>query len=116
VFETEVGYREGEGHINALSSHASLLYELPSMGRTRPYLAAGAGLEQYGAVLELPGSGLVTHPRITLTVNAGGGIKVPMDDTWGMRVDARWFKSSGRSASSEHWRVAHGISWGQRKR
>jgi hypothetical protein len=52
--ETEVGYREGEGHINALSSHASLLYELPSMGRTRPYLAAGAGLEQYGAVLELP--------------------------------------------------------------
>jgi hypothetical protein len=61
-------------------------------------------------------SGLVTHPRITLTVNAGGGIKVPMDDTWGMRVDARWFKSSGRSASSEHWRVAHGISWGQRKR
>jgi hypothetical protein len=50
-----------------------------------------------------------TDPRIAFEVNAGGGLKVPVDETWDMRTDARWFKSFGRHAS-EHWRVSHGIS------
>jgi hypothetical protein len=32
--EAEVGYRRGEGDINALSSSANLLYSLPRVGRT----------------------------------------------------------------------------------
>ena len=47
---------------------------------------------------------------VTFEVNAGGGLKVSVDDTWGMRTDARWFKSFGRHAS-EHWRVAQGVSF-----
>ncbi len=103
--------------MNAVSSNVSLLYALPRIGRSTPYLEAGAGLEQYGAPLVLPeGSGIATHPKTTFAVNAGGGLYVPVDDKWRMRTDARWFRALGREGSSEHWRVAHGVSFGAGKR
>jgi opacity protein-like surface antigen len=114
--ETEVGYRRGEGNINALTSSANLLYDLPPIGRVTPYLATGAGLAQYGApIVAREGSVIATEPRVALEVNAGGGLRVPVDDAWGMRTDARWFKSFGRHAS-EHWRVAQGVSFDVKRR
>lgn len=114
--EAETGYRRGEGHLNTLSSSANLLYALPRIGRTTPYLAAGAGLAQYGAPIVSPGGSVIgTEPRIAFEVNAGGGLKVPVADTWGMRTDVRWFKSFGR-AGGEHFRVAQGISFDVGKR
>jgi hypothetical protein len=114
--EAEFGYRRGEGQINALSSSASLLYDLPRLGRTRPYLAAGAGLAQYGTpIVGTGGSVIGTQPRIAFEVNAGGGLKVPIDDGLGMRTDARWFKSFGRHGT-EHWRVSQGVSFDMGKR
>ena len=113
--ETEIGYRRGEGGLNALSSSANLLYALPRIRRTTPYLATGAGLAQYGApVVSREGSVLGTEPRIAFEVNAGGGLKVPVGDGMGMRTDARWFKSFGRHAS-EHWRISQGISFDVRR-
>ena len=47
--ETDVAYRRGEGRIHALSSSASLLYFLPRVGQSTPYVAGGVGLSQYGA-------------------------------------------------------------------
>ena len=114
--ESEVGHRRGEGGLNALSSSANLLYVLPRIGRTTPYLATGAGLAQYGApIISTKGPVIGTDARIALEVNAGAGVKVPVHETWGMRTDARWFKTFGRDAS-EHWRVSHGISFDVRKR
>ena len=43
--ESEVGYRHDMA--SRLSATASLLYDLPRIGRVMPYLAAGAGLEEY---------------------------------------------------------------------
>jgi hypothetical protein len=114
--ESEVGYRRAEGRIHALSSNASLLWALPRVGRTVPYLAAGAGLRRYGApVLSLDGYPIGTQPRLTVTVNAGGGLKTRMDDKLDLRTDARWFKSFGRHGS-EHFRVAQGIAFDVGKR
>ena len=114
--EAEVGYRRGEGRLHALSSNASVLWTLPRVGATVPYLAAGVGLAEYGApIIGREGMPIATQPLVAFTVNAGGGLKVPVDDSWGMRTDARWFKSYGRHAS-EHWRVAHGISFDVAKR
>jgi hypothetical protein len=115
--ETEVAYRRGEGRIHALDLNMSMVYRLPRIGSTTPYLAGGVGLREYGAPIVLPGAGypVATQQLVTLTINAGGGIKVPVDDTWGMRTDARWFKSLGRH-SSEHFRVAQGISFDVKKR
>ena len=110
--ETDVAYRRGEGRIHALSSSASLLYSLPRVGRTTPYLAAGVGLSQYGApVFSSAGDAPIgTQSRVAMTVNAGGGLKVPMNEKLDLRTDARWFKSFGRQGS-EQFRVAQGVSF-----
>jgi hypothetical protein len=114
--ETDVAYRRGEGRIHALSSSTSLLYALPRVGQTTPYVAAGVGLAQYGApVFSSNGPPVGTESRVALTVNAGGGLKTPINSALDLRTDARWFKSFGRQGS-EQFRVAQGISFDVGKR
>ena len=114
--ETDVAYRRGEGRIHALSSSISLLYSLPRVGQSTPYVAGGVGLSQYGApVFSSNGPPLGTEPRVALTVNAGGGLKMPMNEKLDWRTDARWFKSFGLQGS-EQFRVAQGISFDVGKR
>ena len=114
--ETDVAYRRGEGGIHALSSNTSLLYSLPRVGQSTPYVAAGIGLSQYGAPVFSPsGPPIGTESRVALTVNAGGGLKMPMNEKLDLRTDARWFKSFGRQGS-EQFRVAQGISFDVGKR
>jgi hypothetical protein len=114
--ETDVAYRRGEGRINALSTSTSLLWSLPRVGRWTPYLAAGVGLSQYGVpVFSSDGAPIATQSRVAMTVNAGGGLKMPMNEKLDLRTDARWFKSFGRQGS-EHFRVAQGISFDVAKR
>jgi opacity protein-like surface antigen len=106
--ESEVGYRRDT--IGALSVSASLLYDLPSIRRVTPYLAAGIGLEQYATAFQLPGGALGAQQRTAVAVNAGGGLKVPVTDNWGIRTDARWFNGLGRDAG-EHWRIYDGVTF-----
>ena len=114
--ETDVAYRRGEGRIHALSSSTSLLYFLPRVGQSTPYVAAGVGLSQYGApVSSSNGRPIGTQPRVAMTVNAGGGLKMPMNENLALRTDARWFKSFGLQGS-EQFRVAQGISFDVGKR
>ena len=109
--ETDVAYRRGEGRIHALSSSASLLYALPRVGRSTPYVAGGVGLAEYGTpVFSSNGPPTGTQSRVALTVNAGGGLKMPMNENLDLRTDARWFKSFGRHGS-EQFRVAQGIAF-----
>ena len=106
--ESEVGYcRDTTGR---LSATASLLYDLPRIGRFMPYLAAGAGLEEYATASKLPDGALAAQPRTAFAINAGGGLKVPVDDNWGIRTDARWFNGLGRDAG-EHWRLYNGVTF-----
>jgi opacity protein-like surface antigen len=106
--ESELGYCHDM--TGRLSATASLLYDLPRIGRFRPYLAAGAGLEEYATALKLPDGALAAQPRMALAINAGGGLKVPVDDNWGIRTDARWFNGLGREAG-EHWRLYNGVTF-----
>lgn len=106
--ELEMDYRRAE--INALSSSVSLLYDLPRLGRTIPYLAGGVGVEQYGTALVLPGLGVVTQSGLAFTVNAGGGVRVPVSENWGIRTDARWSNGIGSNAP-ERWRVYNGVTF-----
>jgi hypothetical protein len=114
--ETDVAYRRGEGRIHALSTNTSLVAFLPRVGQSTPYVAAGLGLSQYGApVFSSDGPPIGTQPRVAMTVNAGGGLKMPMNDKLDLRTDVRWFKSLGRQGS-EQFRVAQGISFDAGKR
>jgi hypothetical protein len=114
--ETDVAYRRAEGRIHALSTSTSLLWFLPRVGRSTPYVAAGVGLSQYGApVFSSDGPPIGTQSRAAMTVNAGGGLKTPVSDKLDLRTDARWFKSFGQQGS-EQFRVAQGISFDVGKR
>ena len=113
--ETDVAYRRAEGRVHALSTSASLLYSLPRIGPATPYVAGGIGLAKYGAPLFFNGRPLGTQTGVALTVNAGGGLKMPMNEKLDLRTDARWFKSFGRQGS-EQFRVAQGISFDVGKR
>jgi opacity protein-like surface antigen len=106
--ETEVGYRHDTA--SRLSATGSLLYDLPRFGRFRPYLAAGAGLEEFATALKLPDGTVAAQSRTAFAINAGGGLKVPVDDRWGLRTDARWFNGLGREAG-EHWRLYNGVTF-----
>ena len=114
--ETEVAYRRGEGGFNALSSSLSLLCSLPRIGQATPFVAAGVGLSQYGApVFSSNGPPIGTEPSVALTVNAGGGLKKPINEKLDWRTDARWMKSFGPQGS-EQFRVAQGLSFDVGKR
>jgi len=114
--ETDVAYRRAPGQINALSTSTSLLYSLPRVGQATPYVAAGIGLAQFGApIFSLNGRPIGTQTGLALTMNAGGGLKMPMNEKLDLRTDARWFKSFGRQGS-EQFRVAQGISFDVGKR
>jgi len=109
--ETDVAYRRGEGRINALSTNAGLVWDLPQIGRATPFLAAGVGLAQYGAPVLSTGDGPIgTDSRLAFTVNAGGGMKMRINEQLALRTDARWFNSVG-SERSEQFRVAQGLSF-----
>ena len=115
--ESDVAYRRGEGNIHAMSTNVSLLYFLPRVGKAAPYVAGGVGLKQYGApVFSLYGGPPIgTQTRLAMTVNAGGGLQMPLNEKVDLRTDVRWFKSFGR-LGSEEFRVANGLSFDLGKR
>ena len=115
--ETDVAYRRAEGDIPALSLSASLLYDLPRIGQSTPYVAGGIGLSKYGSpIFSSNGRPIATQSGLAISVNAGGGLKMPMNEKLDLRTDARWFKLVGPQAPSEGFRVAQGISFDLGKR
>src|SRR5262249_1885612 len=92
-FEVETAGRWSE--VTALSVGESLLYDLPSIAHATPYLATGIGLDQYGFPVELAGGSIATQTGTAVTVNAGGGVRIPVGNGWGMRTDARWSNGIG---------------------
>jgi hypothetical protein len=104
--ELETNYRQGE--IGALSSHLSLIRDLPSVGRVTPYGAAGIGLEQYGTA-ESVGGNIVARTQTAFVVNAGGGVRVRTGEKWGVRSDARYF--NGLGSAPERFRVYNGVTF-----
>ena len=107
--ELETALRRAE--MNALNCNVSVLVDLPSVGRAIPYVVGGIGLEQYATAIGSLGGGLVVQARTAFTLNAGGGLRIPVDEHWGVRADARWFNGVGRDAP-ERWRVYNGVTFG----
>jgi hypothetical protein len=107
--ETEVGYHHAG--IDALSTSVSLIRDLPRVGRVVPYLAGGVGLEQFGTVIAQPGGLLATQSNVGFTINAGGGVRVPVTGRWGYRSDIRWVNNLS-TWGGEHWRVYNGVTFG----
>ena len=107
--ETEAGYRHAG--IDALSTSVSLIWDVPRVGRVVPYLAGGVGLEQFGTAIVQPGGVLGTQTNVGFTINAGGGVRVPVTGRWGYRSDIRWVNNLS-TWGGEHWRVYNGVTFG----
>ena len=105
--EGEVGYRD-----NAVDASVGLVYDLPRLGRITPYLAGGVGLQEYSTLESSSNTGVLFARHTGLTVNAGGGLRVPIDRNWGVRSDARWFNGIGGQAP-ERWRLYNGVTLGR---
>jgi opacity protein-like surface antigen len=110
--EAEIGYRRAVGD---LDSSVNLLYDLPRWRRATPYFAAGVGLQEYESAISVSNSGFIRLQNTTLTVNAGGGLKIPVTGKWGYRTDVRWSNGFGRFAP-ENWRIYNGVTFGAGKR
>ena len=105
--ETELKRAE----ITAVNIALSLVYDLPAIGPATPYVAAGVGLERFGKAIYRPDGKPLLGTDTGLTVNAGGGIRVPVNDRWGVRSDARWLHGSARDAADK-WRIYNGATLG----
>lgn len=108
--EIDTGQRRAE--LNGLSASVNLLYDLPRMGLLIPYVAGGVGVEQYGFATHSAEHGLVEQAATAFIVNAGGGLRVPVNHNWGVRTDARWSNGVGRTAP-ERWRLFNGVTFGR---
>ena len=59
-------------------------------------------------------TGAEAHPTLYKALGVIGFgrkrvVKVPVDETWGLRADARWFNGLGDQAG-EHWRLFNGVT------
>ena len=107
--ELETELRRAE--ITAVNVALSLVYDLPTIGRVTPYVAAGIGLERFGKAYYRPDGAPLLGSDTGLTVNAGGGLRMPVNNRWGVRSDARWLHGSGRDAADK-WRIYNGATLG----
>src|SRR3954454_9696368 len=103
--ETELKRAE----VTAVNVALSLVYDLPAIGLATPYVAAGVGLERYGTVYYRPAGAPLFGSDTALTLNAGGGLRMPVTDRWGVRSDARW-KHEWGEASPDQWRIYNGAT------
>lgn len=106
--EVEAGSRFSG--LDGLSTSASLIWDVGRVGRVVPYLAGGLGLEQFGTAVAQPGGLLATQSNIGVTVNAGGGVRVPISARWGYRSDVRWVNNL-TLWGGEHFRVYNGVTF-----
>lgn len=96
--------------VAAFSTSLSLLFDFPHVGRVTPYVAAGVGLDQYVVADLSPGGNVVPHAGSAFSVNAGGGVRIRGNDSWGIRTDARWINGVGQRAP-EKWRLYNGVTF-----
>jgi hypothetical protein len=67
-------------------------------------------LDQYATATGSPAIGVLVRSATAMSLNAGGGVRVPLTDNVGLRTDARWSNGIGNNAP-ERWRVYNGITF-----
>jgi hypothetical protein len=97
------------------STNVSLLFDFPKVGPVTPYVAGGIGLDQYAFADQSPAGTVVASAGTALSVNAGGGVRIRVDENWGIRTDARWINDVGRRAP-ERFRLYNGVTFGGKGR
>ena len=74
---------------NGVNGNVNLVLDLPAIGRVRPFVLGGGGLEHYTFIVQ-PEPYLLRDTGVAFVVNAGGGVRVPINDRFGIRTELRW--------------------------
>lgn len=71
--------------------YSFLFYPMGRKGKFQPFAAVGVGTSyfQISDDLEAVQTGINFRDRWKLAASFGGGMKIPLDDRWGVRVDVR---------------------------
>ena len=104
--EAEVEWRLED--VSGLSASGNLMLDLRKPGRVTPYVIGGAGIDRYTVDFGWPQQGTTTQLTSALSVNGGGGVRIPLNARWGMRTDARVSNGIGRGPT--RWRVFYGMT------
>ncbi len=96
---------------NGVNGGVNLVVDLGAIGRVRPYAIGGGGLEHYALMdssLARPEAG---KTGMSFVVNMGGGVRVPINDRFGIRAEVRW--ADGWAAGApESFRMFYGATVG----
>ena len=104
-FEAEAEWRLEE--VSGLSASGNLVLDLRKPSRVTPYVIGGAGIDRYTVSVDWPQHGSTTQLTSALSVNGGGGVRIPLTARWGIRTDARISNGIGRGPT--RWRVFYGV-------
>jgi hypothetical protein len=95
--ELDTEYRRGEAR--GLNSSLNVVFDLPAFRRVTPYVVGGAGFERFAEAEffpagarppYVPSNGFLVQTKTGAVVNLGGGLRVPINERWGVRVDLRY--------------------------
>jgi len=96
---------------NTNGTSAPAIFTINPAAPTLTAINPNAGQVGAAVPVTLTGSNFISGA----TINAGAGVKMPMNDKLAMRTDARWIQSFGRQGT-EQFRVSQGISFDMGKR
>ena len=107
--EGEIGYifdllGDSPDDWSAVNVGAGILYHFPLDNGMVPYGAFGVGFVRSSRTI-----GGLTDSSTEFGGNLGGGIKVPLTDSFSARGDLRYFK--GNDLAFDGWRLYGGITW-----
>jgi hypothetical protein len=97
-FDSYFTYNTKGGHI--LRFYGNVVLSIPVAGSVQPYLTAGIGSTSFAVPVSIAATVYSEHLDLhyenvsALTFNGGGGIKLYLNDTIGLRIDARVFYGS----------------------
>ena len=96
---------------NGVNGNVNLVYDLPAIGRVRPFVLGGGGLEHY-AFLVQPEPYFLSDTGVSFVVNVGGGVRVAINDRFGIRTEVRWADGWTKGAPTSSLRIFYGATVG----
>ena len=96
---------------NGVNGNVNLVVDMPALWRVRPYLLGGGGLEHYNFLVQ-PEPFFVRDAGVAFVVNAGGGVRVPINDRFGLRTELRWTDGWTKGDPGGGFRMFYGATVG----
>src|SRR3954468_12284624 len=96
---------------NGVNGNVNLVVDLPAIGHVRPYALGGGGLEHYNLQIQ-PDPYFLRDSGVSFVVNAGGGVRVPINERFGVRAEVRWTDGWTKGDPGGGFRMFYGATVG----